>query len=516
MINSFYIKGLYGQKNTIKLENVGNLSILTGDNGSGKTTLLNLLFTVLTGDFENLFKTKFNSLEIDFDNNKRKLLSIEIKKTKSTLEVFYIFEDYEFCIEIEDVGLPWNSFSYKLIDYDSEYTDLNLEEITESGDYCFDEVLDYETAMSEDEDNYYTSTRLFDNLDELKDNYPELSFIDEIKNSILYFPTYRRIDSDIKNLLEDKYHINSPFASDIDIYRDLKNFPIDRRVIGVDDKDIEYIYQSYSKELRDFNSEGLNELLKKFIKSIIESIYENKDETRKERKNDINLYGSAAEQLIELSNKLGIGEGIDKEEINKYFESQKLISNDSKNIVDKIEIKYTESLNNNYGFVRDSYPSLVDIVNQSLKTVSTETNFFIRLITLYREHVNEQDKLLEPFRYLENGFSNFFKEKVKLNFNEKNYNISLSRPFEKLSTGEKQLITILSYIGLVLRNCVFTPLIIIDEPELSLHISWQSKLLPQLLKKKDTKFLLATHSPYVANIKYKNNLVKLGDIDEYK
>jgi ABC-type cobalamin/Fe3+-siderophores transport system ATPase subunit len=66
-----------------------------------------------------------------------------------------------------------------------------------------------------------------------------------------------------------------------------------------------------------------------------------------------------------------------------------------------------------------------------------------------------------------------------------------------LSSGEQQEI-VLAY-GLLFREKPGT-LILLDEPELSLHVSWQLDLIPDLLKiaeLTDLHFLVATHSPQV-------------------
>ena len=43
-----------------------------------------------------------------------------------------------------------------------------------------------------------------------------------------------------------------------------------------------------------------------------------------------------------------------------------------------------------------------------------------------------------------------------------------------------------------------SPIFIIDEPELSLHISWQEIFVDALLKASpDTQFIMATHSPAI-------------------
>lgn len=67
----------------------------------------------------------------------------------------------------------------------------------------------------------------------------------------------------------------------------------------------------------------------------------------------------------------------------------------------------------------------------------------------------------------------------------------------QLSSGEQQILT-LAY-QLVFKTKAGT-LVLIDEPELSLHVNWQQSLIDDLRslgEQQDLSFLLATHSPTV-------------------
>jgi predicted ATP-binding protein involved in virulence len=64
---------------------------------------------------------------------------------------------------------------------------------------------------------------------------------------------------------------------------------------------------------------------------------------------------------------------------------------------------------------------------------------------------------------------------------------------DSLSAGEKQMLSFISYNAFY-RDSV----IVIDEPELSLHVDWQRSLFPTLLSQHSTnQFIIATHSPFI-------------------
>ena len=77
---------------------------------------------------------------------------------------------------------------------------------------------------------------------------------------------------------------------------------------------------------------------------------------------------------------------------------------------------------------------------------------------------------------------------------------------DKLSSGEKQMLSFLCYNAFSEGMAIF-----IDEPELSLHVDWQRRLLPTLLKQEQrNQFFVATHSPFIYT-KYADKEFMLDD-----
>jgi len=86
-------------------------------------------------------------------------------------------------------------------------------------------------------------------------------------------------------------------------------------------------------------------------------------------------------------------------------------------------------------------------------------------------------------------------------------------PLDKLSSGEQhQLVLFFELLFEIKRNS----LILIDEPELSLHVAWQKKFIGDLLSIIElNKFdvILATHSPQLIG-RWNDLVVELGDVYE--
>lgn len=128
-----------------------------------------------------------------------------------------------------------------------------------------------------------------------------------------------------------------------------------------------------------------------------------------------------------------------------------------------------------------------------------------RVITAVKEFSERSSSVEQPVDYYKELVNSFIRESGKeIHFNEKGRLVLVLpngrslRPHE-LSSGEKQVVTILTHL-LFNRDTLRGRLLAIDEPELSLHISWQEKFVPALLsatERDGSQLLLATHSPAI-------------------
>jgi len=109
-------------------------------------------------------------------------------------------------------------------------------------------------------------------------------------------------------------------------------------------------------------------------------------------------------------------------------------------------------------------------------------------------------------------FKSFCKKEIILDNSAKSIHINNNGgdiSLADLSSGEKQLFILLSEMLLKNNQGVIS---ITDEPELSLHISWQQKILPALHELNTTcQIIIATHSPEIAG-SYPEKIIKMEDI----
>ena len=93
----------------------------------------------------------------------------------------------------------------------------------------------------------------------------------------------------------------------------------------------------------------------------------------------------------------------------------------------------------------------------------------------------------------------FSPENLELAFRLTNQHVQSIEPrsIRQLSSGERQVLIVLTHLAFLAgENSIF----VIDEPELSLHVTWQNQLVDALkeLSPRHCQIILATHSPEVA------------------
>ena len=205
-----------------------------------------------------------------------------------------------------------------------------------------------------------------------------------------------------------------------------------------------------------------------------------------------------------------------------------------------LELKYTKGNSFNSSRELNKYytdGSIRNIIVYFPASVNQLQDIEIRIVEEYINTAEEidsfkkalkslQDKIDDIFIGLDIGFRvsrvDYNKKKVFLS------NIDDDREFgmDALSTGEK---TLLSKVLLLYFGEYQEKIILIDEPELSLHPSWQNKILKlyeNFALKNNCQIIIATHSPHIigsADNKYirfleKNKdgkIIAINDIQAY-
>ena len=83
---------------------------------------------------------------------------------------------------------------------------------------------------------------------------------------------------------------------------------------------------------------------------------------------------------------------------------------------------------------------------------------------------------------------------------------------EQLSSGEKQILLILTTVFLQEEK---PNVLLMDEPEISLHIGWQDKLIEKLrLLNPQCQLILTTHSPNIFVNGWEDKIIFIEDLED--
>lgn len=119
--------------------------------------------------------------------------------------------------------------------------------------------------------------------------------------------------------------------------------------------------------------------------------------------------------------------------------------------------------------------------------------------TIYEFNKIKTDELIERLLSSLNLFFNQIGKHVSYENDELVYtDIKLQKQlnYSHLSSGERQLIYIFLRVALSNADKNKTAIILMDEPEISLHLDWQEHFIKQLtLLNPDAQFIIVTHSP---------------------
>ena len=214
------------EHNQVNIPIDDKLTIFIGNNGSGKTTILNMIYNVMSSNFKPFMDLDFDLLTFIIEENDYKnpesfsrplveLIQIS-KEDKSTLYVTYVLTNQErYTMSLAKHGLPF----YEL--------DLLIEMVT---------VPDMDSLKS------LNNGIIYETVERISRNFPDLEFnIHQLKKSVLYFPTYRRIDSELLSLLEQNH--NNRFEGDFENIKKLfDSLPTNNKIVGINDDDIDQIF----------------------------------------------------------------------------------------------------------------------------------------------------------------------------------------------------------------------------------------------------------------------------------
>jgi predicted ATPase len=443
VLKSFRILGLHGYKD-VELRFDGPVRIVIAENGMGKTTILAALHAFLIGNLGKLRKLQFVSLECDLTTSTETLTlhreDLPDFSDQPAQEKLRELADFS----VSDVG-----------DLERIILDVNLETPRD--------MVQHHVLGSIYYNSPYSMEDVFEQICEIK-NALQQSRSEELKTllskitacmkqfDILYLPTYRRIEIPLpypikRAALRQRRHPSGRFA-----YRSEGRFG---------DYDIQF-------GLRDVG-ERLTQLF---------------DEIQRQTNFG---YRSISANIIDellaglLPDSPAVSADLpDIDALARFFS----------------RIETTEAPDQRLRALRELYESgrINDRENTTLR-------YFLTKLSTVVDQTKEREADIQAFVDKANGYLQQSSDEKCLQYDPNEMKVIVQNQWTQkevdldgLSSGEKQVISLLASLYLYPRRKI----VLIDEPELSLSIDWQKRLLPDVLEAPFCSQIFAiTHSPFI-------------------
>ncbi|GIN86036.1 ATP-binding protein [Heyndrickxia sporothermodurans] len=292
-----------------------------------------------------------------------------------------------------------------------------------------------------------------------KDHPVVQNFIDpirsEFKGKILYFPTYRRVE-------EEAYKVGHILDADLG-----------KNVIKFGMQDIQKIFNNIIEQIKTETING--------VQNVMDSLF------------------------TDLLSELNLSNEYDSNELKNKREDLEIILQRSEN---SLPFSMKETLEK------------IDIILDK-KDLTDKEQFILYFITkylkIYETSKIHDEKIIQFIKVCNSYFKDkkfiYDLKKVHIKLVSK-YDLSKEIQLKGLSSGEKQIVSLFARLYLTGKEDY---VILIDEPELSLSIKWQEKLLQDILETNTCNFMMAvTHSPFIVPKELKQYTLSFGSTIQRK
>ncbi|TLU61228.1 hypothetical protein FE810_15515 [Thalassotalea litorea] len=443
-IKKIIINGLFEDKNNYKIDLVEGCNCLFGDNGCGKTSIINLIVHSLTVNLEGIRDIPFKSISLFYAKSGTiralKLLTVSKSEFKS--------EDGMKGINIEFTFHPMK----KTFTLDVTRIDL------------------IERQYSELIEHFKKLNKKYINLTHvplLRLHEGEVAYDDDLLNralrrrkfsqkqiSELLDPSVRTLVSLEKEFIEAYTDKTRRIKDELD---SLKSRIIEK--VMIDEKLVRETTRSFALMTRALEKEpevvDVNAYVEKFNLAKLDVPVE------------------------KVKEHFGQWKALNERFRENWQKTNELTADAAKAQRHKVEKEYRKSYFNLFSIthIYNQFESIIKEVEGVQKTKSNELKTFIEY---------------------ENQINNFFKNKTFFLSEDGEFSIKSGErkiDISDLSSGEKHILTILGRVALSNEGASS---FIADEPELSLHLDWQRKIIPAIRTlSPNTQVIVATHSPAI-------------------
>lgn len=429
-----------------------DVAIIYGSNGSGKTTFLKILNAIFNRNSKILKEYSVENITIKFTNKNQEKKEIKIKKRSDNEKLSFIKEN----VTKENLMFSFEEDLILSLFDNIEDTKIKSKNINN--------ILSLNTSI----DDYDWSEYECSGLEDTK----SLSL--GIDRGVSYSSSNLTIsEDDIRNFLinnrEFKNIFNrislSSFSEELSVFLTRRSKQRSRvRSNSVVDLDNNHIYLP-KIDLNDIESLLLHKYRKArsdTTKRIQNALFETLSTIIEDKSN--NYEDSLSENFDSLMDKYK----------NRIIEA---LTDISDNALKKKIIQRLKTNNKN----KDKSPILDFLINNMIKELENEKQLLSSINSVidgFNKHLSNNKKLVITL------------EEIYIDIKGVKYPINI------LSSGEKHIFTFLASVNVVGSSRDF---LIIDEPEISLNVSWQRSIL-SILKEiaPQTQIIVASHSPLIS------------------
>ena len=444
-ITKFSVEGLFGE-NRVEIPIQDNKLLLVGENGTGKSTIVNLFYYFLSQQWLEMTKIDFQSVTLKISGKNLKVFREELVSHVRSKKRG----------RVGGRGLPLR-YHQKLIE---SFSRSELEDIAEmpsnmvaASEYlprlglrknARGPAMDLKSSVKIILSEQFS---IFEN-----DNLDEVSnfLTSKISSRIIYLPTYRRIEKELSSLVPD----------------------LDERVRDFQGRNSKRQRGTEYLELVEFGMEDIVQLINSKRQKSLETATAEFETLAGEFLHDV-INGTA--NKFSISKITGLGDEYITSVLDRVDEKTLAIA-------DKEKVKeFVENvrLSNSVGEENAQIGYLFSKILDAARKVEEEEKEVSKLVSICNRYLHNKRLIYDRNKY-ELSIQKQDKTKIQL---------------QNLSSGEKQIFSLFCHLLLGLDSNF---ILIIDEPELSLSVSWQTHFLTDILELGKCDFIAAvTHSPFI-------------------
>lgn len=429
-----------------------NTLILVGENGTGKSTVLSILKSIVSRQWDNLSDVSFKKISINIDGQDYSFTKRELKLFTEGVGQVKSVSKSRASVYIKRLVNRYNLDPLHLLNSPAEQLEL-INELRSTYGVGVNHTL-LENVLYSLSEIYHLNV----------DN--SVSLLDGVikklcKFQVIYLPTYRRIERELSSIIPN---VEKDYKYDYELEQNLKK-----------------INNKQQLELVEFGMGDVKRIINDSLSSLEESFRTGMKALMGQYLQDIILHKHESLQSDALKD-------IEPKKLEKM-----LLRIDSDTLSDEIKTRVTDNILN----VENSK-------EVALSDSDLVISYFIKMLIDFHNKQSEEEYKVKSLI----NVCNKYLVRKKLDYNSVKFELKIFHtyddgrviskndiPFEALSSGEKQIVSLFSHLILSETKSF---MIIIDEPELSLSVDWQRSFLEDVKSSNNCRGLFSvTHSPFV-------------------